>query len=125
MEKQIIYEELKNCPAVLYDPDSNKLELVGKSIPENPEQIYKFVEKWIDLHFEKNDSLDISIYLEYINSDSSKYLYDILKKLTLYIKSGKEINLNWLYEEGDESMFELGEHYRDSVGVPLQIEMVL
>ena len=125
MEKQIIYEELKNCPAVLYDPDSNKLELVGKSIPENPEQIYKFVEKWIDLHFEKNDSLDISIYLEYINSDSSKYLYDILKKLTLYIKNGKEINLNWLYEEGDESMFELGEHYRDSVGVPLQIEMVL
>ena len=125
MEKQIIQEELKNIPGVFYYPVSNKLELVGRSIPENPELIFRPVESWINSHLEENDALNVSIQLEYINSGSSKYLFEILKKLTFYIKSGKSIEIIWLYEEDDESMLELGEHYRDSAGVPIEIEMIL
>ena len=125
MEKYIIQEELKNCPVISYYPDSDKLELVGRSIPENPELIFKRLDEWITLHFEKNSGLNVSIQLEYINSGSSKYLYEILKKLTWYIKSGKKVEIKWLYEEDDEAMLELGEHYRDSAGIPLKIEMVI
>jgi len=125
MEKLIIQEELKNCPGIAYYPDSDKLELVGRSIPENPELIFKRLDEWITLHFEKNKGLNVSIQLEYINSGSSKYLYEILKKLTGYIKSGKVVEIKWLYEEDDEAMLELGEHYRDSAGIPLKIEMVV
>ena len=125
MEKHIIQEELKNCPGIAYYPDSDKLELIGRSIPENPELIFKRLDEWITLHFEKNKGLNVSIQLEYINSGSSKYLYEILKKLTGYIKSGKLVEIKWLYEEDDEAMLELGEHYRDSAGIPLKIEMVV
>jgi len=125
MEKLIIQEELKNCPGIAYYPDSDRLELVGRSIPENPELIFKRLDEWITLHFEKNKGLNVSIQLEYINSGSSKYLYEILKKLTGYIKSGKVVEIKWLYEEDDEAMLELGEHYRDSAGIPLKIEMVV
>ena len=125
MEKHIIQEELKNCPGIVYYPDSDTLELVGRSIPENPELIFKRLDEWITLHFDKNSGLKVSIQLEYINSGSSKYLYEILKKLTGYIKSGKLVEIKWLYEEDDEAMLELGEHYRDSAGIPLKIEMVI
>lgn len=125
MEKHIIQEELKNCPGIVYYPDSDTLELVGRSIPENPELIFKRLDEWITLHFDKNNGLKVSIQLEYINSGSSKYLYEILKKLTGYIKSGKLVEIKWLYEEDDEAMLELGEHYRDSAGIPLKIEMVI
>ena len=125
MEKHIIQEELKNCPGIVYYPDSDKLELVGRSIPENPELIFKRLDEWITLHFEKNTGLNVAIQLEYINSGSSKYLYEILKKLTGYIKSGKKVEIKWLYEEDDEAMLELGEHYRDSAGIPLKIEMIV
>jgi hypothetical protein len=125
MEKQIIQEELKNCPGISYYPDSDKLELVGRSIPENPELIFRRLDEWITLHFEKNSSLNVSIQLEYINSGSSKYLYEILKRLTGFLKSGKKVEIKWLYEEDDEAMLELGEHYRDSAGIPLKIEMVV
>ena len=125
MEKHIIQEELKNCPGIVYYPDSDKLELVGRSIPENPELIFKRLDEWITLHFDKNSGLNVSIQLEYINSGSSKYLYEILKRLTGYIKSGKLVEIKWLYEEDDEAMLELGEHYRDSAGIPLKIEMVV
>jgi hypothetical protein len=125
MEKFVIQEELKNCPGIVYYPDENKLELVGRSIPENPELIFGRLEDWLTLHFEKNDGLEVNIQLEYINSGSSKYLYEILKRLTGYGRSGKLVKIKWLYEEDDEGMLELGEHYRDTAGIPLEINMIV
>jgi hypothetical protein len=125
MEKHVIQEELKNCPGIIYYADTNKLELFGRSIPENPELIFRRLDEWITLHFEKNKSLNVSIQLEYINSGSSKYLYEILKRLTSFGRSGNVVKLKWLYEEDDEAMLELGEHYRDTAGIPLEIEMIV
>lgn len=125
MEKHVIQEELKNCPGIVYYQSLNKLEIYGRSIPENPEQIFRRLEEWLFLHFEKNIGLDVYIQLEYINSGSSKYLYEILKRLKAYQHSGKRVKLKWLYEEDDEAMLELGEHYRDTAGIPLEIEMIV
>ena len=107
MEKLIIQEELKNCPGIVYFYENNTLDIAGRSIPENPELIFRKLDEWITGHFEKNDALDVNIQLEYINSGSSKYLYEIL------------------YEEDDEAMLELGEHYRDTAGIPLIIDMLI
>jgi hypothetical protein len=125
MEKIVIQEELKNCPGIVYFPDNNTLEISGRSIPENPELIFRRLDEWITSHFDKNGTLTVNIQLEYINSGSSKYLYEILKKLTSYANSGKQVILRWLYEEDDEAMLELGEHYRDTAGIPLVIDMIV
>jgi hypothetical protein len=125
MEKLVIQEELKNCPGIVYYPDTNKLDIAGRSIPENPEIIFRKLEEWIAVHFEKSNGLDVNIQLEYINSGSSKYLYEVLKRLTAYRRAGKTVKLKWLYEEDDEAMLELGEHYRDTAGIPLEIEMIV
>jgi hypothetical protein len=125
MEKVVIQEELKNCPSIVYYPETNRLELVGRSIPENPELIFSNLEEWITMHFEKDNGLEVNIRLEYINSGSSKYLYEILKRITGYARSGQLVKMNWLYEEDDEGMLELGEHYRDTAGIPLNISMVV
>jgi hypothetical protein len=125
MEKYVIQEELKNCPGIAYYPQINKLELVGRSIPENPELIFRRLNDWLTLHLEKNDALDVKIKLDYINSGSAKYLFEVLKRLAGARRTGKLINIKWLYEEDDEAMQELGEHYRDTAGIPLEIEMVI
>ncbi|HRC89010.1 MAG TPA: DUF1987 domain-containing protein [Bacteroidales bacterium] len=124
MEKLIIQEERKNCPGMYYYPEKNMLEVKGRSIPENPEAIFKRLDEWITDHFKTSDNLDVDFILEYINSGSSKFLYEILKKLANYINKGKKVNIRWLYEEDDEAMLELGEHYRDTAGIPLTIEMI-
>lgn len=125
MEKFVIQEELKNCPGIIYYTEENRLELYGRSIPENPELIFRRLDEWITMHFDKNSGLNVNIKLEYINSGSSKYLYEILKRLTGYGRSGKSVKLNWLYEEDDEAMLELGEHYRDTAAIPLNIQMII
>jgi hypothetical protein len=124
MEKHVIQEELKNCPGIVYYPDKNILELVGRSIPENPELIFKRLDSWITSHFEKHKGLDIIIKLEYINSGSSKYLFEILKRLKGFSRSGRLVKMKWLYEEDDEAMLELGEHFRDTAGIPLEINRI-
>jgi hypothetical protein len=125
MEKHVIQEELKNCPGIVYYGDNNLLEIVGRSIPENPELIFRRLDEWITLHFDKAKELNVNIQLEYINSGSSKYLYEVLKRLTGFGRSGNTVKMKWLYEEDDEAMLELGEHYRDTAGIPLEIEMLL
>jgi hypothetical protein len=125
MEKLVIQEGLKNCPGIIYYPENNILEITGRSIPENPELIFRRLDEWISAHFGQNPSLAVNIQLEYINSGSSKYLYEILKKLTAFGYSGKQVILKWLYEEDDEAMLELGEHYRDTAGIPLIIDMII
>jgi hypothetical protein len=125
MEKLIIQEELKNCPGITYFYQTNLLEIVGRSIPENPELIFRRLDEWITVHFEKNQALNVNIRLEYINSGSSKYLYEILKRLTGFGRAGKVVKLKWYHEEDDEAMLELGEHYRDTAGIPLEIEMIV
>ena len=101
------------------------LNLSGRSIPENPELIFRRLDEWITLHFEKNKGLNVNIQLEYINSGSSKYLYEILKRLTGFSRMGNNVKMKWLYEEDDEAMLELGEHYRDTAGIPLEMEMIV
>ncbi len=125
MEKYIIQEELKNCPGIIYYSGPNRLEIFGRSIPENPDPIFGRLDEWITRHFEKNHSLDIVFQLEYINSGSSKYLYEILKRLTGLGRTGMQISMKWRYEEDDEAMQELGEHYRDTAGIPIEIEMIV
>lgn len=125
MEKIVIQEPLKNVPGIVFDPGSKLLEVSGRSIPENPESIFRRFDDWISGYFDNETRLTVSIFLEYINSGSSKYLYEILRKLTGYKLSGKEVRIIWKYEEDDEAMLDLGEHYRDSAGIPLEIEMVI
>ena len=124
MEKHVIQEQMRNFPGINYYPGKNKLEIAGRSIPENPEAVYKKLDSWITGHFEKNSSLNISFELEYINSGSSKHLFEILKRLTSINRTGKRVNMKWMYEEDDEAIYELGIHYRDNAGIPLDLEMV-
>ncbi len=125
MEKVVIQEPMKNIPGIVFSPDTREILVWGRSIPENPELIFRRFDEWIISYFEKEDNLVVSIFLEYINSGSSKYLFEILRKLADYKRSGKNVRMIWKYEEEDEAMLDLGEHYRDSAGIPLEIEMVV
>jgi len=124
MEEQVIHAQIRNCPGIIYYPERNTLEITGRSIAENPENIFTPLSEWITVHFTNNHSLNVNIRLEYINSGSSKCLFDILKKLTGYHRSGKNVLMKWLFEEDDESILDLGEHYRDTAGIPIKIEMI-
>lgn len=125
MESQIIQEQTKNCPGIKYEKEADTLFINGRSIPENPESVFKPLRDWVVNYFQSSDSLKMSIILEYINSGSSKHLIEILKVLKQFQNQGKELIITWFYEEDDEAIMELGEHFRDSSDLPIKIEMLI
>ncbi|MBK7490067.1 MAG: DUF1987 domain-containing protein [Bacteroidales bacterium] len=125
MSVEVILAGSNNIPRITYDQDEDLLSITGRSIAERPEIIYTPLEQWIRSHLERFTTLKVVIFLEYINSGSSKALRDVLRMLSNYRASHYRIRITWLYEEDDESMYELGEHYRDSLGIDMEVKMVL
>ena len=125
MSIEIIQTGSNNIPRISYDPEEDILSITGRSIAERPEIIYNPLEEWIRAHLDRFNQLRVVIFLEYINSGSSKALRDVLRMISGYKPPQYKVRITWLYEEDDESMHELGEHYRDSAGVNMDVQMVL
>lgn len=113
MEK-ILIEPTRVTPLINFDPDVGLLEIKGRSSPENSIQFYqKLIDNLGD--FAENGQTDFTanIAFEYFNTSSSKCLYDLFKRLSRIRDTGKDITINWFYEEDDEDMMEAGEDYSD------------
>lgn len=124
MEKIVIQNAMKTSPGIYFYPDKKVLEITGRSIPENPEFIYSNLCDWVNNYFSNGrQDLTVNLSLEYVNSGSSKFLLGALRLLASFKKTN-DISLRWLYEEDDESILELGENYRDTGNIPLELEVL-
>ncbi len=98
--------------------------IAGRSIPENPEEIYLPVLNWLQEFLEKEPDrpFELQFRLEYMNSGTMKYVMEILRTLKNYMDEGhRNITLRWYYEEEDESIQEMGEHFRDYLDLPMEV----
>ncbi len=121
MEKLEI-ERRANTPSVLFDSESGNLKIEGRSIPENPGDFYDELIDWIREYFKSprpNTTFDLN--LEYVNSGSSKYLLGLFRVMKEEVQKGHKIDINWYYEEDDEAIHSLGEHYKTSLKIPFNL----
>lgn len=119
---KISIEGTSKTPTVTFNSEDGILELKGRSIPENSIEFYKSLVDGLD-EYAKNpkDITKVNMQLEYFNTSSSKCILDIFKKLETIHKSGKEVVINWYYEEDDEDMLEAGEDYQAIIKVPFKM----
>ncbi len=97
-----------------FDPDEGLLEIKGRSSPENTIQFYQPLMEALEAFASDGDNgLTANIAFEYFNTSSSKCLFDVFKKLGRVEEDGRELTINWFYEEDDEDMMEAGEDYSD------------
>jgi len=115
-------EKKANTPAVVFDPDKGHLKIEGRSIPENPGEFYDALIDWIKEYFSnpKNSTI-FDLNLEYVNSGSSKYLLGLFRVIKEESTKGRNVTINWYYEEDDEAILSLGEHYKSSLKIPFNL----
>jgi len=107
-------EITNKTPEIRLDAEKGLILIKGKSIPENASKFYKSLIEWIvEYSLNPKESTTVDIMLEYLNTDTHKYLLEIFKKLEPIQNSGNNIIINWYYEEDDEEMMETGEEYED------------
>jgi len=111
-----------NSPEVEFVSSSGDLNIEGRSIPEDPGEFFERLIDWMNDYFLSPASETVmNIKLEYINSGSSKYMLELLRILKQNYENGKKVLVKWYYEEGDESIEELGQHYEQTMQIPFEI----
>jgi hypothetical protein len=109
--ENLLITSTKRTPEVSFSTDG-RLKISGRSIPEDPSQFYDKLFEWVYYYCqEPNNNTTIDVSLEYFNSGSSKAILEILRALVDTAKKGKQISINWYYEEGDDDILERGEYY--------------
>jgi hypothetical protein len=109
--EQVSLESTKKTPNVLLDP-SGRIRIGGRSIPEDASKFYDNILNWVlDYCHTPSDSTVVDIELEYFNSGSAKFVMQILRELSELLAEGRDLKVNWYYEEGDDDILERGEYY--------------
>lgn len=111
-------------PEISLDVNNGTISVVGKSYPENTFEFYKPVMEWIESYFDGNAQEKTVVNLEiiYFNSSSSKLFFDFFDLLE-EVNDSNTIEINWIYDEENESALEAGEDFQEDFQT-LKIKLV-
>lgn len=104
-------EATKYTPEINLDA-SGTISLVGKSYPENTFEFYAPMMDWLEEYFNDNaaETTVVNMEIIYFNSSSSKLFFDFFDLLEENAQNNK-IEINWIYDEENESAEEAGEDF--------------
>jgi hypothetical protein len=114
---KIIIEATKYSPRVELNP-AGEIRIQGRSIHEDSSKFYEPIFRWVKEY--STGTLKVDIKLEYINSSSSKQLFNLLRLVLENFKINMidHVHVNWYYEEGDDDTFELGKEFESEFMLP-------
>lgn len=116
-------EKRDTTPALIFDVDEMLFSLEGECRPENVLTFFEPVMQWLDLFIdyvksgEASKKLDFHFKLEYYNSSSAKYIFEIFKKFKTVESNGVEVTMFWFYDILDEDLLECGQEYQKILGL--------
>jgi len=117
--KAIIIEATNDSPSILLDRENAKIDITGASFPENADDVYNEISKWIcEIAPSLDQPFTCAFYYTYINSASKKKIYDILLQLEQIMVDGNQVVIEWRFDEYDDDMQELGYELKDLVKIP-------
>jgi hypothetical protein len=120
MEKMqsLIQEAHVNTPYINFDPIKMVFEISGECRPENVLTFFNPILDWLTefRKFVKHDfhtvkELTFHFKLEYYNSSSAKFIFNILKRLKALEEYDLSIKMIWYYDELDEDLLENGQEF--------------
>lgn len=118
--KKYTADPTRRTPKIVLEP--GRIFIVGRSIPENPGEFYRPVYDWIKRYVEVNGHRTyIELGFEYINTSSTKWIYNIIKEIAEMKNLAENARILWYYDMGDEDMCELGFILKSLVDCPFYV----
>ena len=106
-------------PKVTFLNETGKLEISGKSLPEDVFSFYDPLLQWLEEYtLNPQPETELTFKFTYFNTASSKIILDILSIIEKMQDNGKKVLVNWYYPEFDEDMRDAGIEYSEMVKVP-------
>jgi hypothetical protein len=121
MSENLYIPSSHNTPEIDFNVEKGVFKICGKSVMENVEDFYSPVIEWLEANIEQSAiPLRFVFNLEYFNISSSKRLLFILYRINDFHSAGKEVVIEWNYNEDDDDMKEVGEDFACMVNVPFE-----
>ena len=113
--EELIIEPARRTPAIRFSPDKNVFYIRGTSSPEDVRKLYYPVIEWMNKFikeildggiktFNNENPLKFQIDLNYFNSSSAKFLFDILTEFKKLPPAGVPVIVEWIYDKEDNDM---------------------
>jgi len=119
--KNLNIESSAYTPYVYFDWHTGILEMKGRAIPENPDEFWTPVIKWMHNYAQNPAKKTIlRIDMEYFNMSSSKRILIMLYQLNTLVKLSNKVKVEWYHRFADEDMFEVGQDYEYMVKIPFE-----
>ena len=108
-------------PEIILDKKSGKIELQGRSIPENAKQLYYPIIQWFNQYMKTPQAKTFIIFkLEYFNTASSKMIFELIGAVKQLKEEGKDFKIEWHYLEDDDDILDSGETFQEISGLPFE-----
>lgn len=112
-------EDTAQTPYVHLDPETGKMVIKGRSIPEDADAFWLPILNWFEsFMMNPTETVTICLNLEYFNISSSKRILFLLYKLNELDEAGISVQVEWHYKLSDIDMYEVGQDYAYMVKVP-------
>ena len=124
--KPYVLKSTELTPGVIFDPENNKFEMTGSSRPEDVRDLFFPIIEWLKEFnektsqgmatiFSKENPLLFKVKMDYFNSSSAKFMFDIFEQLNAIHEKGLPIHIHWYFDKEDDDMREAGEEMQDLV----------
>jgi hypothetical protein len=116
--KSFIHKATDLTPEIILAPAEYRFIIAGKSAPEDVRGLYYPVLEWMEEfvaevrkenNYTDTNPLRLKLDLEYFNSSSAKFLFDIFGHLRDLNNEGTPVEIEWHYDEEDTDLREAGE----------------
>lgn len=115
--KKIEIAKSVRSPYVCFDPEKGSIVVRGQSILENPREFFEaLVGRWLDEYLKApQEETNVEIDLEFCNTSSSVWIFQLLNKVSKLRHSGKNVKVYWVY--ADDDVLDIGNDYSQCIGM--------
>ncbi len=107
-------------PEIQFDAKAGQLKLSGRSLPEDPRTVYLPLLQQVEAYcLNPADRTDIELELEFINTSSIKWLFNILSQFDKLHNDNHQVSI--IFNCGDESLEGTARYLAAHLIVPVQI----
>jgi hypothetical protein len=112
----------QSTPSIVGQWEQGLLTMDGDSYPENSFEFFVQVIDWIERYLKQTQApLRLELRLVYMNTSSVKAMMDIFDMLEDAHKKGRQVSVDWYYDERNERVVDLADEFREDCSFPFRI----
>ncbi|RLA17371.1 MAG: DUF1987 domain-containing protein [Gammaproteobacteria bacterium] len=104
------------------DIHTGEIMLEGISYPQDAAEFFEPISEWLENYIsEIANPVVLNVKVSYLNSSSTKFLFELIDKMEDYFSAGGDARVNWYYAEDDEDIEEAGEEFKEDMKLPFEL----